>query len=61
MKKTRLKLKKGVKVLLLDIIQLILIININNISINNLYNTLYFNVILIILVISLEITKNIIE
>lgn len=60
-RKKRLKLKKSIKVLLIDVLQLYIILKINTISINNLYNTLYFNIILIILIITLEIEKNIID
>lgn len=59
--KKRLKLKKSIKILLIDILQFILIININKISLNSLYNELYYNIIIILSIITLEITKNIIE
>jgi hypothetical protein len=62
MKKYKLKNKyKNILVIidkiLINILQLYLILNINNISINNLYNTLYFNICTILFVIVLELIK----
>ena len=54
-----MKLKKSIKIIILDIMQLVLITRYNNISINSLYNELYFNICIIILVIILEVIKNI--
>lgn len=52
-------LKKSIKMILLDIIQLVLITRLNTYSLNTLYNELYFNICIIILVIILEVIKNI--
>lgn len=54
-----MKLKKPIKIILLDIIQLVLITKYNNISINSLYNEIYFNICIIIFIIILEVIKNI--
>lgn len=56
-----MKLKKSVKIIILDIIQILLITRINTISLNNLYNELYFNICIIIFIIILEVIKNIID
>ena len=57
----KMKLKKSIKIILLDIIQLVLITRYNTISINNLYNELYFNICIIILIIILEVIKTLVN
>lgn len=61
MRRKKLRLKKSIKTLILSIIQLVIICNINNYSINDLYNELYFNIIFITSIIFIEIIKNIID
>lgn len=57
----KLRLKKSIKVVLLDIIQLILITRINTYRINDLYNELYFNICFIISIIILEVIKTLVN
>jgi hypothetical protein len=56
-----MKLKKPIKIILLDIIQLVLITRINTYRINDLYNELYFNICIIILIIILEVIKTLVN
>ena len=56
-----MKLKKSIKIILLDVLQLVLITRINTFSLNDLYNELYFNICIIILIIILEVVKTLVN
>ena len=56
-----MKLKKSIKIILLDILQLVLITKINTHRINDLYNELYFNICFIALIIILEVIKSLVN